>query len=79
VANALLYPISIAFIRVLLASNSSRILSKIRTFASTAMPIVRIMPAIPGRVRVAPNEAIAPIISITFIIRAILATKPAFI
>ena len=34
-------------------SSSSRILSNISTFASTAIPMVRMIPAIPGRVRVA--------------------------
>ena len=31
-----------------------------RTFASTATPMVRMMPAIPGRVNDAPNAAMAP-------------------
>ena len=35
------------------ASSSSRIRSKMSTFASTAIPIERIRPAIPGSVRVA--------------------------
>ena len=33
--------------------NSSLILSKIKTFASTAIPTVKIIPAIPGNVNVA--------------------------
>ena len=37
----------------LLHLSSSLILSKIRTFASTAIPIVKIIPAIPGKVSVA--------------------------
>ena len=33
--------------------SSSRTLEKIRTFASTAIPTVKTIPAIPGKVRVA--------------------------
>ena len=42
-------------------ANSSRIRSKMRTFASTAMPMVSTTPAMPGRVRVAPSAAMPPI------------------
>lgn len=42
------------------ALTSSRILSKINTFASTAIPMVRIIPAMPGRVKVAPIKLNAP-------------------
>src|SRR5581483_2743969 len=41
-------------------SNSSRIRSKIRTFASTAMPTESTSPASPGRVSVAPNAERPP-------------------
>ncbi len=37
--------------------SSSRMRSKMSTFASTDMPIVSTMPAMPGSVRVAPNPA----------------------
>ena len=40
---------------------SSRIRSKISTLASTDMPMVSTMPAMPGRVRVAPSAAMPPI------------------
>ena len=40
--------------------NSSFILSKIKTFASTAIPTVRIIPAIPGNVKVASNKVKTP-------------------
>ena len=36
--------------------NSSFIRSKIKTFASTAIPTVKITPAIPGKVKVASNK-----------------------
>ena len=42
-------------------SASSRIRSKIRMLASTAMPTVRMIPAMPGRVRVACRKVMAPI------------------
>ena len=50
---ARLYPLSIAGIAERPFLSSSRIRSKIKTFASTAIPIVKTMPAIPGRVNVA--------------------------
>ena len=53
VYKALLYPFSTAFIIFDPFLISSFTLSKIRTFASTAIPIVNIIPAIPGNVRVA--------------------------
>ena len=51
--RALLYPFSTALIILdpLLISSLTR--SKINTLASTAIPIVKIMPAIPGKVKVA--------------------------
>ena len=46
------YPVSTADLAFLPARASSRIRSKITTFASAATPMVRMAPAIPGRVRV---------------------------
>ena len=56
VAKALENPESIAFLKVLPLRNSSLNLSKIKTLASTAIPIDKIIPAIPGRVKVASNN-----------------------
>ena len=56
--------------------SSSRIRSKTSTLASTAMPIVSTMPAIPGRVRVAPIIDKRPKIKPTLIISAALAKRP---
>ena len=50
----------------LLFFNSSLILSKINTFASTDIPIVSIIPAIPGRVKVADNKLKNVIIIVIF-------------
>jgi hypothetical protein len=50
---ALVKPDSVAALRVFPFFNSSLILSKIITLASTAMPIDSIKPAIPGKVNVA--------------------------
>ena len=55
VMKARLNPRSTACRTFFPARSSSRMRSKIRTFASTAMPRVRISPAIPGRVRAAPK------------------------
>ena len=44
----------------LLFFNSSRILSYIRTLASTDIPIVNTIPAIPGSVKTAPREDKTP-------------------
>ena len=43
--------------------NSSRTRSKINTLASTEIPIVSTIPAIPGKVKTAPNPARTPNIS----------------
>ena len=56
--------------------NSSFILSKMRTLASTAIPTVKIIPAIPGRVKVASNKVNIPTNIVKFTIRATLAIKP---
>ena len=50
------YPLSKAIKLFFSLVVSSYILSKIKTFASTAIPTVKIIPAIPGRVRVASNN-----------------------
>ena len=55
---------------------SSLILSKIKTFASTDIPIVRTIPAIPGRVKTAPNPAKIPKINTRLNINAISAKNP---
>ena len=47
------YPLSKAIMLFFSFLISSLILSKIKTFASTAIPTVNIIPAIPGNVRVA--------------------------
>ena len=57
VVIALLYPASIADLGVLPLRSSSRILSKIITLESMHIPTVRINPAMPGKVNVAPNDA----------------------
>jgi len=56
--------------------NSSLILSKIKTFASTAIPIVNTIPAIPGKVRVACNRLNNAKIKIILQNNAILAKTP---
>ena len=56
---------------------SSRSLSKIRTLASTAMPMVRITPAMPGSVKTAPMALMNPSTSTRFSMRAMLAMAPA--
>ena len=65
--------------KILLDSSfsSSLILSKISTLASTAIPMVKTIPAIPGSVNAAPNEARAPIKKKRLAINARLDTKPA--
>ncbi len=55
----------------------SLILSKIITLASTDIPIVKIIPAIPGKVNTALNDAKIPKINKMFTINAISANKPA--
>jgi len=55
---------------------SSLILSKIRTFASTAIPIVNTIPAIPGNVNVAPIVPNNEIIINKFTINETLARAP---
>ena len=74
--NALSNPEFIAVNNVLPALSSSFVLSKIRMFASTAIPIERINPAIPAKVKVtgiALNNAKS---IIPYKIRAISAINP---
>ncbi|OQC68619.1 MAG: hypothetical protein BWX47_01744 [candidate division Hyd24-12 bacterium ADurb.Bin004] len=55
VMKALENPASTAGLIPLPARRSSRMRSRMRTFASTDMPMVSTIPAIPGRVSVAPR------------------------
>jgi len=57
--KARLKPSLIARCGVMPLAISSRIREKISTLASTAIPIVNTIPAIPGRVRVAPSTDIS--------------------
>ncbi len=57
-------------------ANSSRMRSKISTLESTAMPMERTMPAMPGRVRVARKRESAASIKSRFSSRARLAIAP---
>ncbi|MNP69574.1 hypothetical protein D3C76_1656900 [compost metagenome] len=58
------------------ALSSSRIREKISTLASTAIPMVNTIPAIPGRVRVAPSNDISASSSTMLPARAIVAITP---
>ena len=59
VKRALLYPASMEALTVFPVRSSSLILSNIKTLASTDIPTIRIIPAIPGMVRVACRAAMA--------------------
>ena len=61
----------------ILDGNSSLIRSKMMTLASTAIPIVSTIPAIPGSVNTAPNDTSTPIRSNTLNKRAMFAIIPA--
>ncbi len=76
VVIALEKPLSTADLDFLPFSNSSLILSKIITFASTAIPTVKINPAIPGNVRVASNIDKIDKTSIRLKINPVEAMKP---
>ena len=76
VRKALLYPASIASKGALPLFNSSRILEKINTFASTAIPTVRTIPAIPGRVKVAERVDIIATNKTILKVKAKLAATP---
>ena len=73
---ALAYPVSNAWIIDFSVLSSSLILSNISTFASTAIPTVKIIPAIPGNVNVASKIVKIPINISKFAINAVLAIKP---
>ena len=66
VTSARSKPDSTAARTVLPSRSYSRMRSKIRTFVSTPIPMVRAMPAIPGSVSVAPIMARAPTIMMRF-------------
>ena len=70
------YPASKAIIGFFSFLVSSFIRSKIKTFASTAIPTVKIIPAIPGKVYVASNKVRIPISKKRFETRARLAINP---
>ena len=74
--NAFLKPMLIASVLPTPAFISSRIRSNIKMFASTAVPIVNTIPAIPAKVKTAPKEARHPKINTTFTAKAIFATIP---
>ena len=57
-------------------SASSRTRSKIRMLASTAIPTVRISPAMPGRVSVERRNAMAPMSMTMFATRLMAAKAP---
>ena len=59
-------------------NNPSLILSKIITLASTDIPMVKMIPAIPGNVNTALKDAKIPKMNKMFTARAISAYKPAF-
>ena len=75
--SALLKPSFIASFCDLPLAISSLIRSKIRTFASTDIPIVNTIPAIPGKVRTAPRPASIPKMNKIFTARATSAKRPA--
>ena len=74
--NAFSYPIFMAAFTDLPAPISSRIRAKIITLASTAIPMDRIIPAIPGKVKVISNSHSANTVNAEYKINARLAVKP---
>ncbi len=70
-------PVSTADFKSLPAACSSLILSKISTLASTAIPIVKTIPAIPASVSTAPKDASEPKINKMFANKAMSAMIPA--
>ncbi len=76
VENAFEYPASILARGLLPDRNSSRIRSKISTLASTAIPTVKTIPAIPGMVSVACNMDNKATINTRLAAKARLATAP---
>ncbi len=77
VANAFENPFSMAAFGARPLRSSSRMRSKTSTLESTAMPIVRMNPAMPGSVSVASKRDIAAASSRAFIMRARMAFQPA--
>ena len=75
VINALEKPSRIAVCGSL-SFNSSRMRANIKTLASTAIPTVRTMPAMPGKVNVAPSKDIIPVIKTRFINKEMFAAIP---
>ena len=76
VNNDFLYATSKAIMLDFSTINSSFARSKIITFVSIAIPTVRIIPAIPGKVRVDPNRVNIEIKITTLSKREIFAKKP---
>ena len=76
--SALLNPSDTALIWPFPFFNSSLMRSKIRTFASTDIPIVRTIPAIPGNVKTAPKPARIPKINKIFKTKATSANRPEY-
>ena len=74
--NAFSNPILMADCTVLPVASSSLILAKIITLASTAIPIDRMIPAIPGRVSVISNRFKRITINAVYILNAMLAAIP---
>ena len=73
---AFLNPVSIADFTVLPFASSSLIRANMITLASTAIPIDKMIPAIPGRVNVISNASRRMIISSTYSPSAKLAATP---
>ena len=71
-----LFTAIIASVALELFLSSSRILEKINTLASTAIPTVKTIPAIPGKVRVADKIDMIAVMRIRLKITAMLANKP---
>ena len=69
-------PASRAEIGVLPTRSSSRMRSLIRTLASTDIPMVRTMPAIPGKVRVACSSDSEAMMKARFTTSAMMANSP---
>ena len=71
-------PSSTACFKPIFAAKPSLILSNIITFASTDIPIVKIIPAIPGNVNTALNDAKIPKMKRMFTTNAMFEKIPAF-
>ena len=74
--RALLKPIFTEEATVFPVASSSRILAKMITLASTAIPMPRMIPAIPGKVNVIPKDPSRITTSSTYIPSASTAAKP---